>query len=102
MLKGISSKQRIEFVSSVDESDPKTTFILRPLTCLEMMEMADLNAKGQIASITFYLTRSIVEVKNFSCSAVDEVIKEIDSSTMAELINELNRINHVSGEERKN
>jgi hypothetical protein len=105
MLKGIDTRQRIEFISSVDISEPKTLFILKPLSSLEMMEFSTINELDQVGALRIYLEKSIVEVKNFNslsqCS-INELIDSIDPKTLAELIIEINKINNLSGGEIKN
>lgn len=102
MLKGIDIRQRIEFVSSQDTSEPKTVFVLRPLSSIEMMEFSSSSEKGNIAAMKFYLENSIVEVKNFLTENIEDAICSIDPMTLGEMITELNKINHITGDETKN
>lgn len=102
MLKGIDIRQRIEFVSSKDTSEPKTVFVLRPLSSLEMIEFTALKEKGRIPRMKFYLETSIVEVKNFSTNNVIEAIDSIDMETLGEITSELTKINHPTESDIKN
>ena len=102
MLKGIDIRQRIDFVSSKDVGEPKTIFVLRPLSSIEMLEFSTASEKGQSFAMRFYLEKSIVEVKNFMTDNIEEAVSNIDPATLGELITELNEINYISGEDSKN
>lgn len=102
MITGIDIKQRIEFVSKNDLTEPKTVFVLRPLSSLEMMEFSEKSNQSQAIGILFYLEKSIVEVKNFATQDIKEVIQSINVGLLGELIIAINKLNNVSGEEAKN
>lgn len=93
MLKGIDVNQRIEFISKYDTSEPKTIFILKPLSSFEMMEL------GKLESIEFYLEKSIVEVKNFNGLDIKGSLSAISVKVLGELIECINKINKLSDEE---
>jgi hypothetical protein len=93
MLKGIDVNQRIEFVSKYDDTEPKTVFVLKPLSSLEMMTL------GTNESIEFYLEKSIVEVKNFDNKSVKEAISSVNVKVLGELIEQINRLNKLSDEQ---
>lgn len=96
MLKGIDVRQRIEFVSSQDTVEPKTVFVLKPLSSLDMSTLTGDN------SLQVYLEKSIVEIKNFETQDVKEAIAMLDPKTFAELISKINEINRFDKAEEKN
>lgn len=102
MLKGIDIKQRIEFVSEKDTDEPKTVFVLRPLTSLEKLNFATASQENQSAGLEMYLRKSIVEVRNFHVSEIGEVIDSLPPETLGEIMIELNKINELSKNETKN
>lgn len=99
MIEGIDTNQRIEFTSKYDMNDPKTVFILRPLSGFEMMEFSD----GKMEDVKRMVLRSIVEIRNFNkeCS-IEDVLNSLNLKLLAELINKINNINQLSGEDEKN
>lgn len=101
MLKGIDIRQRVEFVSTQDTSEPKTIFVLKPLTSLEQMEFIGIPS-GSMDSILYYLTKSIVEIKNYSTQDIKEAINSISPIVLGELTQEINKLNNISGGEAKN
>ena len=48
MLKGIDLSQRIEFSSKEDKGDQKTIFVIRPLSGVEMLDVAKHVDNGQL------------------------------------------------------
>lgn len=102
MLKGIDIRQRIDFVSSLDIGEPKTVFVLRPLSKLQMTIFSTINDRDSEEALNFYLERTIVEVKNFDTDNIKEAIAMLDSDTLGELIMKANQLNNVSKEEAKN
>jgi hypothetical protein len=102
MLKGIDTRQRIEFISSVDTEEPNTVFVIRPLSALDMMAFTTVNESAPDAGLKLFLKRSLVEVRNFRTANIDEVIDSLDAVTLGELIGEINKVNNLSGGETKN
>lgn len=102
MLKGIDIRQRIEFSSSLDTNEPKTIFVLKPLTSLETTHFSTLHDDDQLSALRFYIKSSIVQIKNFETEDVDEAINLLDSTTLGELLTEINKINKVSKDDVKN
>lgn len=102
MLRGIDIKQRIEYISPSDTSEPKTIFVLKPLSALEMLSFTQLNETDQSAAFAFFLQKSIVEIKNFDTSDVKESIEMLPFALIGELMVEINKINNLSKAESKN
>ena len=102
MLKGIDIRQRIEFVSKKDESEPKTVFVLQPMSTLDKMQFSTMISEDYSKALRFYLKKSIISITNFISNDIDEAIEMLDMDVMDELTKELNKINNVSDEERKN
>lgn len=100
MLKGIDARQRVEFSASND-TEPKTVFVLKPLTSLEMMSFVGIE-NDQMKSMKAYLKYSIVEVKNYHIQNIDDLIDSLDPKTLGELILEINKLNNVGSSEAKN
>ena len=108
MLKGIDISQRVEF-SCVDDVDPKTVFVLRPLSGLQMIDVAKNMTDGKLVLDAEYiqsiLEKSIVEVKNPDIKdkkKIEEYISSLDSGTLTELVVEIGGINNMTGDEQKN
>jgi predicted transcriptional regulator of viral defense system len=101
MLKGIDVRQKINF-SLPGDTEPKTVFVLRPLTSIEMMEFSDVNNESKTKALKFYIETSLVEIQNFVTDNVKEVVDCIDTKTLGELIGKLNEINHLTQDEAKN
>lgn len=102
MLKGIDVKQRIEFISSKDDSDPKTVFVLKPMSTLDKMQFSTMLSEDYSKALRFYLKNSIVSISNFQTLNVDEAIEMLDMDVMDELTKKLNEINNVTESEIKN
>jgi hypothetical protein len=97
MLEGIDLKQRINFIPSKDKTEPKTVFVLKPLSSIEMLSMN----KGD-NSLFKYLKESIVSINNFCVDNIEEAIHMLDTKTIEELLTEINKLNKISEEEEKN
>ena len=107
MLKGIDVNQRIEFVSKDDTSEPKTVFILRPFSGMEMVSMSRFFDSGKMTltgeGLTAFLEKSIVEVKNFKDGlSVKEIIQQLSGAVLGELVSEIAGINNLTGQDQKN
>ena len=109
MLKGIDLSQRIEFSSKEDKGDQKTIFVIRPLSGVEMLDVAKHVDNGQLRLTKEYvmdvLGMTIVEVKNPSKKTNDEIkefVSSLTPSIIMELVTEAGNINKFSGEEEKN
>lgn len=102
MLKGMDINRRIDFIPTSDKSEPKTVFVLKPLSSLDATIFTELHEKSQKESLMFYIENSIVEIKNFEKTNIKEAIEILDGQTLGELLTEINKINKVSGQEIKN
>ena len=100
MLEGIDVNQRVEFVSSKDNSEPKTIFVLKPLSGSEMLRVAD--SSGNYGSLINLLLASVVEIKNFSTDNIEEAINMLPSDILNEILTKINSINHISEQDAKN
>lgn len=107
MIKGIDVNQRIEFVSKSDHEQEKTVFVFRPMTSIEMMDLASDAIDGSVqikgAKIFDYLERCIVEIRNYQEGlTVRQAIETLPMTVLTELIKEMENINKISEQERKN
>lgn len=96
MLKGIDINQRIEFASKLDKEETKTTFMLKPLSGMDMLN---------VKSIETLLGLAVIEIQNPAISDKEEIVKYLNtlsSGVLAELIDEINKINKVTDDEQKN
>lgn len=100
MLQGINVNDRIEFISKHDKDDPKTIFILRPLTADEVLKTA--NVKDSYKSLMKMLELSIVEIKNFEHTEIKIAIESLSTGVINELLETVNKINHITDDEAKN
>src|SRR3990167_1626321 len=89
MIEGLSLSERIEFTSSKD-TDPKTVFVLKPLSGLDRIDLSSNMRAGErvlnSASARLVLELSIVEVRNWK---EEKQVKEIIEVLPAEIITEL-------------
>lgn len=107
MLKGIDISQRIEFVSKTDQSDPKTVFVLRPFTGIEMVSLSQFFDAGKMTmtgnGIVEFIEKAIVEVKNYKEGlTVRQVIESLSGQVIGELVSEISIINNLTEQDRKN
>lgn len=105
MKKAINVKQRFDFSLSSDKEEPKTIFVLRPLSGVEMVELSNFVKDGQLqlneSNISSILTKSIVEIKNYEVSDVKEAIRTLDVSDITELVMEIGKINNITESDKK-
>ena len=107
MLKGLNMSQRIEFSSVTDTSDPKTIFVLRPLSGEEQENFKDAEGnKLKLSGTKIYdfLSTAVVEIKNFDIAgSVREQLNTItDSNILAELIREAANLSQMLKDDQKN
>jgi len=107
MLKGIDLAQRIDFSSSFDIEEPKTIFVLRPLSGVEVLSMAKFVSGTEISSdyLLELLKASVEEIKNPDIKEKHKVIEFLSSlkpNVLMELVNETSSINKLSAVEEKN
>lgn len=97
MLKGIDVNQKIEFVSKEDISDPKTVFVLRPLTGFEMLELQNLSNAEDLFKM---VRKSIIEVKNGEPD-LDKMIHSLPVATVSELVVTIFGLNNLTEADKK-
>lgn len=97
MLEGISTSQRIEFVSSHDKTEPKTIFVFRPLSGIEMMSYQNLN---ETEILLKFLNATIFEIKNCSIEK-SEFISSLNSQVLSEIIIKAVEINRLTDTDKK-
>lgn len=97
MIQGIDINQRIEFISSFDNTEPKTIFVFRPLGGTELMKHTDM---GETKDFVGYLCSCIVEIKNCAQDKT-EFIKSLPLNVIAELLVKAGSLNNVSDEDKK-
>ena len=100
MLQAIDINQRVKFVSRFDNSEPKTEFILKPLSGGDSLTIG---AGGGENSIISMVAASIVEIKNFKGSDdTTEIVKSLSLNVLNELLEKVNSLNNVTEEDEKN
>lgn len=83
------------------DKDPLTVVIIRPLSGLEMMEVFTGSSEG--ANVKKLLLLSIVEVKNFpQAETPEEAVNRMTTEQASQVIDAVNKINHLTAEEIKN
>jgi hypothetical protein len=95
MIEGINVNQRVSFVCECDKTEPKTEFILKPLSGFEMMEIW---SDGYAAEK--FLKKSIVEIKGISDK--DAFLDSMPTIVLGELLKKANELNGLSEQEAKN
>lgn len=98
MLKGIDINQRIEFVSKNDKTEPKTVFVLRPLSGIERLNTIS-NSKYSIEKT---LCLAIVEIKNNKSMPVADYVKTLSLEVINELFGKINELNEMKDDDKKN
>lgn len=106
MLQPIEISQRFEFISKEDNTEPKTVFVIKPLSTREMFSLMPESSDGQIKlsseKIFKLLEASIVEIRNFKDGAVNDLIPLIPAQSLTELVQEIAKINKMTGQDQKN
>jgi hypothetical protein len=104
MLQGIDVRERINFTFSNDKTEPKTVFILKPLTSIEKTIFSQMmnESNDKAEAFLFYLKRSIVKIKEFKTTDVNEALEIIDETSLGEVLVALNKLNGFTKVEAKN
>jgi hypothetical protein len=107
MLQGININERIEFISKDDNSEPKTIFVLKPFSGVDMLNISQQFKDGRLIlsgeEILTILEKSIVEIKNFSeAIPIKEIISRLPGTILGELITKIGIINNLTKEDQKN
>jgi hypothetical protein len=101
MLKAIDINKRIEWSSKLDETEPKTIFVLKPQSGFDMLEFAT-GSKEEILALAL---NTIVEVKNFpgiESLTIKDVIMSLEINVLGELLQAINSLNRITGQDAKN
>lgn len=97
MIININESERVEFISQFDTTEPKTIFILKPLTGFEMMDFTNLEDKNIM--LDFIIT-SIVEIKNCN-SDKTEFVKSLSLNILSELLVFITNLNNLTQDDKK-
>ena len=95
MIKTININERIEFISQFDTTEPKTVFVFRPLSGLEMIKLSE----GSL-DIERFLNAAILEIKGVEDKAA--FIKTLEAKVLGELVNKANEVCEITKAEIKN
>jgi hypothetical protein len=98
MLEGIDVGQRINFTSKKDKTEPKTVFVLRPLSGIDRLNIL----QSVDSSVQTALETSIVEIKNNNNISKEDYIKTLDLSVLDELMEKINNISNIKDDDEKN
>lgn len=103
MLKGVDIKQRFEWSASCDTEEPKTIFVLKPLSAADKVAMIGVFPSGKISgkAIIDFLDLIVVEIKNFAEADKREALESLPLAALNELILEANRLSNLGDEEKK-
>ena len=94
MIEGININERVEFSLSTDVTEPKTVFVLRPLSGLELMKFSDFTNPDMLRK---YLDLSIIEIKNGERSVIDR----LNPRELNELAGRCFSLNNLLDEDKK-
>lgn len=97
MLVGIDLTQRIEFTSKDDKTEPKTIFILKPLSARERMSMSN---KDEI--LFDMVNTSVVEIRNCNDKTKEEYLESLPLDTLVEIGMKVNNISGITDDDKKN
>jgi len=107
MIGIIDIEQRIEFVSKDDNTEPKTVFVLRPLSGADMIDLSQfaedgvLNLKGDY--LINMIDKSTVEIKNINSALPKrKIIESLPVGVITELVAKVGEINNLTEQDRKN
>jgi hypothetical protein len=98
MIQGISKKERIEFVSSFDDTEPKTVFVMRPLSGIEMLSVYSV-AGGGTNQIIEGIKKSVIEIKGVEDK--ESFIDDLPFNVLNELMEKFNDINTLTDNDKK-
>jgi len=99
MLQGIDVKQRYEFTSKQDNTEPKTVFTFRALSGSDMFSLQN----SDDSFIVRVLDQSIVEIKNMPEGFTkEEYVRSLRVDALNELFEKFNEINNVTDDDKKN
>lgn len=94
MLQGLNTNERIEFVSKYDLTEPKTVFVLKPLSGYESTSINNLFESLMLV---------IVDIRNIpEQTSKEDYIKSLDQQSFTELVMKINSLNKVTENEKKN
>lgn len=105
MLVGINKEQRIEITSKHDTSEPKTVFVFRPMTGAEMVDIGGFGPEVKLSGdmIVDFITRSLIEVKNFDGQTdIKEIVECLPANILTELVESIVDINNLTKDDEKN
>jgi len=105
MRKPIDISQRYE-ITLADDEEPKTIFVMRPLTGLEMINLSSFIVNGNLQltedNIYTILSKSIVDIKNFDVEgSIDQKIKSLSVNDITELVLKVGEINNITDSDKK-
>ncbi len=108
MLQGLSTEQRIEFVSKEDKSDPKTVVVLKPLSGMDKISLGNyLDSSGTLTEgyLNSMLDRAILEIKSPDITDKKEAVefvKNLDILVLQEVFSKINEISTSTKDIEKN
>jgi len=107
MITGIDVNSRVEFSYSKDVSEPKTIFVLKQFSGLEMIPLAKFFKNESVLlsseAIEELLLKAIVEIRNYvEGMTVKEVINSLPVDVLSELFQEVAKINNLTNQDVKN
>ncbi|NCD17873.1 MAG: hypothetical protein EOL91_11320 [Actinobacteria bacterium] len=97
MLNFIDTRQRVEFISEYDKTEPKTVFILKPISGIDRIN----SFEGNQYSAKKTISNALVEIKNCGDLSKDEVIESISLDVINELFSKINEMSEVDADGKK-
>lgn len=105
VIKGLDINQRVEFTPSTDTEEPKTVFVIKPLSGEDRANFVD-DGKVKLSGTKLYdfLSISIVEIRNFNVEGDirTKLISIKDDVVIAELVTEVGRVSNMTRQDEKN
>lgn len=106
MIKFIDMKDREEFISSQDATEPKTVFVLKPLSSMDHGKtIRRYEEQMQLDAMFETVKACLVEIRNGEAvikDITDDVIKSIPLNVIIELMDRIMAKNTLSGQDTKN
>lgn len=100
MITGIDINQRIEVTLDSDKTEPKTVFVVRPLSGMDRIVIG--TDESDVPVAVKILSRSIVEIKNNNDIPVNEFLYMLSIDDLNGLLGKVNELNEITDEEVKN
>lgn len=99
MIPLIDVNQRVEYVSEHDKTEPKTVFVIRPMSGADRTNIGLSDDKSPI--YMRILKEALVEIKGIEMDK-DSVLKQLPMDVLNELMSKINEVSGITENDKKN